>query len=141
MRVRYLLVAVGLAACSTDDGGNGTMTATINGVTWRPDKVTGTRTKDTISVGGKSAPFPIVTIDGTGIVGPGAYRVTNDIFATPEASFSVLDQHGFVLTQIEGTGALVINTWSDVQVDGRFSFTAGHGSSLHSVSGMFTIAF
>jgi len=54
MRVRDLMVAVGLAACSTDDGpGNGTMMALINGVSWQASKVSGMRTETTISVGGQ----------------------------------------------------------------------------------------
>jgi hypothetical protein len=43
---------LGLAVCSTEDAqGNGTMTATINGIAWRASKVTGTRTETTISIG------------------------------------------------------------------------------------------
>ena len=140
MHVRYLVVALGLAACSTEDSGNGTLTATINGVAWQPSKVTGTRTKNTISVGGHSSPFPILTIDGTGVSGPGTYRVTDDVFA-PQASFSVLDGKGIALTDLGGSGALVITSWSDAQAAGTFSFTAGQGSSLHSASGTFTVEF
>jgi hypothetical protein len=80
MRARYLMVALGLAACSTEDTqGNGMMTATINGVAWRASKVTGTRTETTITVGGQSTPVPVLTIAGTGVVGPGTYPVTDDI--------------------------------------------------------------
>jgi hypothetical protein len=142
MSVKYLLVAVGLAACSTEDSqGNGTVTATINGVAWRASKVTGTRTETTISVGGQSTPFPVLTIDGTGVVGPGTYRVTDNILATATADFSVLDRNGFVLTALGGTGALVITSWSDAEAAGTFSFTAGQGRGLHNVSGAFTVAF
>jgi hypothetical protein len=136
------MVALGLAACSTDDAqGNGTMTATINSVLWRASKVTGTRTETTISVGGQSTPFPVLAIDGIGVVGPGTYPVTDNIFATAQASFSVLDRSGFALTDLGGTGALVITSWSDAQAAGTFSFTAGQGSGLHYVSGVFTITF
>ena len=135
------MVALGLAACSTEDAGNGTMTATINGVAWRASKVTGTRTETTISVGGQSTPYPVLTIDGTGVVGLGTYPVTDNIFAAATADFSVLDGNGFVLTAAGGTGALVITSWSDAQAAGTFSFTAGQGSGLHNVSGAFTVTF
>jgi uncharacterized protein DUF6252 len=141
MRARYLMVALGLAACSTEDQGNGMMTATINGVAWRASKVTGTRTETTISVGGQSTPFPVLTIDGTGVVGPGTYRVTDDIFAAAKAGFSVLDRNGFALTAGGGTGTLVITSWSDAQAAGTFSFTAGQGSGLHRVGGAFSVTF
>ena len=135
------MVALGLAACSTEDAGNGMMTATINGVPWRAGKVTGTRTETTISVGGQSTPFPVVTIDGAGVVGPGTYRVTDDIFAATKAGFSVLDRNGFAVTDLGGSGALVITSWSDAQAAGTFSFTAGQGSGLHVVGGAFSVAF
>jgi len=136
------MVALGLAACSTEDTqGNGTMTATINGVPWRASEVTGTRTETTISVGGQSAPYPVVGIDGTGVVGPGRYPVTDNIFAPAQAGFSVLDHTGFALTGLGGTGALVITSWSDAQAAGTFTFTAGQASGLHSVSGAFTVTF
>jgi hypothetical protein len=142
MCVRYLVVVVGLAACSTEDAqGNGTVTATINGVAWRAAKVTAMRSGSEISVGGQSTPFPVLTINGTGVVGPGTYRVTDDIFAKTQASFSVLDRNGFVLTAAGGTGALVINSWSDEEAAGTFSFTAGQGSGLHTASGAFTVTF
>lgn len=142
MSVRYLVFALGLAACSTEDAqGNGTMTATINGVAWRASKVTGTRTETTISVGGQSTPFPVLAIDGTGVVGPGTYPVTDNIFAAATADFSVLDRNGFVLTANGGTGALVITSWSDAQAAGTFSFTAGQGRGLHNASGTFTVTF
>lgn len=136
------MVSLGLAACSSEDAqGNGMMTATINSVVWKASKVTGTRTETTISVGGQSTPFPVVAIDGTGVVGPGTYPVTDSIFATAQAGFSVLDRNGFVLTYGGGTGALVITSWSDAQAAGTFSFTAGQGSGLHSVSGAFMVTF
>lgn len=136
------MVALGLAACSAEDmQGNGTMMATINGVAWRPDKVTGTRTETTISVGGQSTPYPILTIGGTGVVGPGTYPVTSNIFSTAQADFSVLDRNGIALTASGGSGALVITSWSDAQAAGMFSFTAGESSSLHRVSGTFSVTF
>jgi hypothetical protein len=137
------MVAVGLAACSTDDGqGNGTMTALINGVEWRASKVTGMRTETTITVGGQSTPYPVVTLDATGVVGRGTYRVTDDIFAASAAGFSVLDSHGFGLTAaIGGAGTLMITSWSDAQATGSFSFTTGQGTGVHSVSGTFTVTF
>jgi hypothetical protein len=142
MSVRYLMVAIGLAACSTEDTqGNGMMTATINGVAWRASEVTGTRTESTISVGGQSTPFPVLTIDGLGVVGSGTYRVTDNIFAEAKAVFSVLDGNGFAHTELGGTGALVITSWSDAQAAGTFSFIAGQGSGVHSVGGSFTVTF
>jgi hypothetical protein len=137
------MVAVGLAACATDDGqGNGMMTALINGADWRASKVTGTRTATTISVGGQSTPYPIVTIEGTGVVGPGRYPVTDNIFAAAQAGFSVLDSHGFALTAADGgAGALTITSWSDAQAAGSFSYMAGQGTGVHYVSGTFTVTF
>jgi len=136
------MVVLGLAACSTEDTqGNGTMTATINGVAWRASNVTGTRTGTTISVRGQSEPYPVVTIDGTGVVGPGTYPVTNNTFPAVGAGFTVLDRNGFVLTGLGGTGALVITSWSEAQADGSFSFTAGQGSNVYSVGGAFTVTF
>jgi len=136
------MVVLGLAACSTDDAGNGTMTATINGVTWRAEKVTGTRTGTTISVSGQSTPYPIVTLDGSGVVGPGTYRVTDNIFDPGAADFSVLDRTGFAVTGLGGgTGALVITSWTDSQAAGTFNFNAGQGSAPHNVSGQFTVKF
>lgn len=136
------MVALGLAACSTEDTqGNGMVTAMINGVAWQASKVTGTRTATTISVGGQSTPFPVLTIDGTGVVGPGTYPVTDSIFVAAQASFSVLDGHGFALTEGGGSGALVITSWSDKQAAGTFSFTAGQGSNLHNVGGAFSVTF
>jgi hypothetical protein len=137
------LIAVGLAACATDDAqGNGTMTALINGVEWRASKVTGTRTATTISVGGQSTPYPVVTVNGTGVVGPGRYPVTDNIFAEAQADFSVLDSHGFALTAADGgAGALMVTSWSEAQAAGKFSFTAGQGTGMHYVSGTFTVTF
>lgn len=143
MSVRYLVLVLGLAACSTDDSqGDGTMTASINGVVWRASKVTATRTETSLSVGGQSTPYPIVTLGGTGVTGPGTYRVTDEVFAAASADFTVLDSHGFVLTQSGGgSGALVITSWSDARATGSFSFTAGQGTGLHSVSGNFSVTF
>ena len=142
MRAGYLMIALGLAACSTEDAqGNGTMTATINGVMWRASKVTGMRTETSISVGGQSTPFPVLTIYGTGVGGRGTYRVTDDIFAEASAAFSVLDDNGFSLTNGGGTGALVITSWSDAQAAGTFSFITGQGNGFHSVAGAFSITF
>jgi hypothetical protein len=143
MSARYLMVVLGLAACSTEDThSNGVMTATINGVAWRTSQVTGTRTETTLSVGGQSTPFPVLSIGATGVVGPGTYPVTTNPFTAAQADFSILDSHGFALTYGgNGNGALVIASWSDAQAAGSFSFTAVQGSSVQNVSGTFTVTF
>jgi hypothetical protein len=141
--IKHVVIALGLSACASDEPGsglpnNGTMSAKIDGVAWRASNTRGLRSSNSIIVLGANNEGHSLSITADHVTAPGTYPVG----PAGGPDFTILRNGDLWDTPDDGTGALVITSYTPGGMAGTFSFVAVQGSFTKDVTnGAFSVTF